>query len=273
MVLCNNTHKKNELGIYTWQCENKFISKLIYLELKKYLFSDRELEPMFINKNKVKFNITDEEYLNVDVRRVMMVLPIGLLSSMSELGIDVPVFLSRKLIQMLKIFSSENSYDLDIFNQILLWNLINNVNSSNAVDNEELVRLEVEDYLQELGLDSKEDFCIAEEMFKSVFSNLGSLIDAEKNGEISLFNSCIDFNNLCNMDLKNVIIDLMKKGEPYNSNYFNKIFSDVGMSIPFCIMQYIKSGNKEFKFSLIEDYNSKNNGKTIISFPQQVLEM
>lgn len=266
MILCYNSHGNSKKGLHVWENENIYISHIIHKELTKYIISNKnsvELRPITVSRKNVNFNITESEVQLVNIQKLMNVFPLGLLSSMSELGIDISIFMARKLIQLIKIAKSKMGYDIDIFARMVLWYIMRNSDKTDEYslfDKEELVELETNYYAYELKINQTNELAVmAKEMYDRIFSNLKTLFDAEECGEITLLYNDVDFKTFIDLDLnvKNAILSLYNSYGNYNAKYFYKIFHDVGLENPFQIIEVVtKNSQKEVKIVVEDEFEN-----------------
>lgn len=274
MIVCYNSHHNSELFRYECEC----LSNMLLQELEKYIIKPQRNKPfgsITEKKGIICFNVSEEEYSRVDVRKIMNILPIKFMSEMSELNVDVPIFLAKKIVQLLKIVQSPNPHQLDVFNQYLLWNIMNNADSNDKSRYNhirKLINMEVKNYLIEIGdVKNQEEKIFAQEMYSKIFKNLKSVFDAENNGEISIFREHFDLEYFFKYTLEETIVMLYKTNPIYNSQYFEKIFTDVSTEMPFQIIDSIFNNGIHNVQVYVSDENRKSNKKhgEIISFPLQ----
>lgn len=191
------------------------------------------------------FNIQPEEYNAVDVHTLMLNLPIGFLSCFDEISIDVPEFLSRKVIKILKMISSKEKFTLDIIEKTLLFYMINNngdrfEDSFKFKEKDQLVNLEVECYIKglletfcddEMNVSTEDDEMLANDIYNEAFYNIYTMLQLEKTGEVNIMFSDFDEDNL----IYNGIIDAFdaRTKDGIKPKKIINMMTEINMSIPF----------------------------------------
>lgn len=220
---------------------------LWYIEDKDII---EKLKPITKRKShglvyKHAFNIQPEEYNVVDVHTLMLNLPIGFLSCFDEISIDVPEFLSRKVIKILKMISSKEKFTLDIIEKTLLFYMINNngdhfEDSFEFEEKDQLVNLEVECYIKgllemfcddEMNVSTEDDEMLANDIYNEAFYNIYTMLQLEKTGEVNIMFSDFDEDNL----IYNGIIDAFdaRTKDGIEPKKIINMITEINMSIPF----------------------------------------
>lgn len=277
MFFCYNIHGMDEKGISVWQKETEILSHALYDELMEYIVDAEGFLPLTEKKGEINYDVLEEEYSRVDMRKFMKIFPTRVLNSFASLVTDVPVFIAKKITQMIKIITSRDMYEFDMIDDLILWYVLANADKEKeAVWSRELVRIETDAYVEELGINPCSDEAVmAEAVNARIFKNLYHIYTAEKDEEIKIFFCNMKFKLLAGADIKKAVRDLCKNHDGYQKILAS--FKGTDMQPLFCqVSVYLQNHEKKKVIEFIEAeeeemYESKasmigNTGK-IINFP------
>lgn len=247
MIQCYNAHRFYQRGEELFLLECDFLSKAFlhecrkyFLDLDKYIAEEREGKDVY-------------DIQEVNVKELMFCIPIHILNSIAEVGVDVPDFLGRKLIQLMNISRSDEVIETDKINQVILQCIMLNAEKGDAFQYdkiEELLDMEVEGFFESgKRTKSKNPEKFIRQRYARVFKNLHTLYRAEVNGEISLLLKTLDYN----FDFRKWIISFFQPDSSLLKEYVYEIFTGVGLDPPFQVFETWSRGKGKNIELVIDD--------------------